>query len=111
MDILTLASDTQVLALDWSSGLLGTISGVMKLAAVLIVIAAVVKAWASISGGKIGAGVKVLLGAAILVTFMWEPSLIEKLISAFSNLTSTGVEEVGNLTNPGGGVSGGGSTK
>lgn len=101
MDLFNLASDPAILALDWNSGLLGVVAGIMKMLAVLLVLGAAIKVVKDIQGGKVGAAVKVVFGTLVIVTFLWEPSLIERAIEAFSNVTTIGVNEVDNLTTPG----------
>lgn len=111
-DILTLASDPMVLALDWENGLLGVISRAMKLVAVLVVLAAIIGAVKNVSDGKAGKAAQVIIGAIILVTFLWKPDLIETIINAFTGLTGKGIEEIDSVvSNTPVGTGGAGTTK
>lgn len=98
----TLTSDPAVLTLaegvDWSSGILAPISAAMKLVAVLVVIGAAIKSVKDIMSGKIGDAAKVIIGAVILVVFLWRPDLIELIINAFTGIAESGIESVDGFT-------------
>lgn len=77
---------------DWSVGLLAVIAGIMKFVAVLVVLFAAVKGTKDAMGGKVGKAVALVAGCLALVVFLWEPSLINKLIDMFTGVTSTGID-------------------
>jgi hypothetical protein len=83
---------------DWNSGLLGVIAAMMKLVAVLVVLWAAMKGVKSVLDGKPGGAAKVVIGAAVLVSFLWNPTLINQVIDTASGLVGQGVTQVNTST-------------
>ena len=82
----------------WATDLGKPLAALMKVAAILIVVVAAFSATKDILNGKIGKALGLILGAAVAVVFLWEPSLIESLISFFAGLFGKGVSTVDQVT-------------
>lgn len=95
-----------ILAADnpsWDTGILGVVAGALKIAAALIVLAALFKGVKDVMAGKPGNAVKIGIGAVVLATFLWNPTLIGDIIDAFGGVSQKGIEQVGDLTDSGAG--------
>jgi hypothetical protein len=71
-----------------------SIGALMKAAALLVVLFAAVKGIKDAMAGKAGKAAQLVIGCAIVVTFLWDPSLIGKLIDLASSVVGKGVESV-----------------
>lgn len=102
MNMLAFATDvisTPDTGPSWDSGLLGTIGAAMKIIAVLVVLFAAVKGTTSVMAGKPGTAAKIVVGCLIIATILWDPTLINKAIDAFTGLTGGAVDEVDGVVN------------
>lgn len=106
MNTLILASDALILAEgpDWDSGILKVIGGLMKVVAVLVVLFAAVKGTKDAMGGKVGKAASLVVGCLAIVVFLWEPSLINKMIDLMTGVTDQGVTSIEDVVTDNGGT-------
>ena len=80
-----------------ATGLGQAIASLMKAAALLIILVAAVKAVKDVLAGKVGKAAQLIIGAAVVVAFLWNPSLITDLVELTSRLVGDGVKDVNNV--------------
>jgi len=82
----------------WDSSIGGPVKALMKAFAIIIIILAAVKATKDILGGKLGKAIGLILGAGVAVVFLWQPTLIDSVLSLFAGLFGTTVTSFGEIT-------------
>jgi hypothetical protein len=82
----------------WGAGLGLVIADFMKVFAILLTLGAVVKVAREAAGGKAGSAAKTLVGALVVVAFLWDPILINDVIGLFANIVGQGVNQANTLT-------------
>lgn len=94
---------------NWDVGILGTLSGVLKLAAFVVVVAGLFLIIKAAISGKIGKAALNLVGTIVAGALLWNPAIVTDLIGAVSNAGDPIVETVDGVVQGGNSKSGGGA--
>lgn len=78
------------------------LGALLKAGAVLVLIFAAFRAVKDALGGKVGKALQVIIGAAVVAVFMWDPSLISSLLDLFQDLFGLGADSLNELVDTSG---------
>lgn len=87
--ILAVGADPAAKTDFWSTELGGVLHDLMIAIGIIVVIAAVLKAVSQFTSGKVGGGVKIMVGGFIVAAILFSPTLINDFISAAGSLVET----------------------
>lgn len=75
------------------------IASAMKAVALLVILGAVIKAVKEVMDGKGAKAAQIVVGALVIVAFLWKPDLIGQVIDTFAGLVGAGADTVDEVTN------------
>jgi hypothetical protein len=81
----------------WDSALGNTLSAVLAVVGIIIVIGAVLKVIQKVSAGQTAGAVKIVLGTIVIAAILFQPQLLETLITTVGNVVASAVSSLGDV--------------
>ena len=86
----------------WTGSPLGQVlAALLGVLGILVVVFALIRVVKHIAGGKMGEAFKTVIGAVVLATFLFQPSLVNQVIGAGGTIVQKVIQTVSDIGNTG----------